>query len=55
MRTHLAINGFGPIGRLVLRTLQERYKKNLAVITVKNEWLTVAASQPRNVHGRKRD
>ncbi len=34
MTTSLAINGFGRIGRLVLRTLQARYKKDLAVIAI---------------------
>ncbi len=34
MATNLAINGFGRIGRLVLRTLLERYKKELAVVAV---------------------
>jgi glyceraldehyde 3-phosphate dehydrogenase len=34
MATKLAINGFGRIGRLVLRTLLARYKKPLAVVAV---------------------
>ena len=34
MTTSLAINGFGRIGRLVLRTLLARYKKDLAVIAI---------------------
>jgi glyceraldehyde 3-phosphate dehydrogenase len=34
MAINLAINGFGRIGRLVLRTLLERYKKELAVVAV---------------------
>ena len=34
MPTNLAINGFGRIGRLVLRTLLQRYKTDLAVIAV---------------------
>src|SRR5580765_2157379 len=34
MPTNLAINGFGRIGRLVLRTLMERYKTDLAVVAV---------------------
>ena len=34
MATHIAINGFGRIGRLVLRTLLNRYKKELAVVAV---------------------
>lgn len=34
MPTNLAINGFGRIGRLVLRTLIERYKTDLAVVAV---------------------
>lgn len=34
MPTNLAINGFGRIGRLVLRTLMERYKTNLTVIAI---------------------
>ncbi len=34
MPTNLAINGFGRIGRLVLRTLMARYKTNLTVIAI---------------------
>ena len=34
MPTKLAINGFGRIGRLVLRTLLERHKNDLAVVAV---------------------
>ena len=34
MPINLAINGFGRIGRLVLRTLMERYKTNLTVIAI---------------------
>ena len=34
MTTSLAINGFGRIGRLVLRTLLARYRKDLAVIAI---------------------
>ena len=34
MPTNLAINGFGRMGRLVLRTLMERYKTDLAVVAV---------------------
>jgi hypothetical protein len=34
MATSIAINGFGRIGRLVLRTLLERYKKELAVVAI---------------------
>ncbi|MBM4297568.1 MAG: type I glyceraldehyde-3-phosphate dehydrogenase, partial [Deltaproteobacteria bacterium] len=34
MATNIAINGFGRIGRLVLRTMLARYKKDLAVIAV---------------------
>ncbi len=34
MATKIGINGFGRIGRLVLRTLLERYKKELAVVAV---------------------
>ena len=34
MATQVAINGFGRIGRLVLRTLLQRYKKELAVVAV---------------------
>jgi glyceraldehyde 3-phosphate dehydrogenase len=34
MTTRVAINGFGRIGRLVLRTLLARYKKDLAVIAI---------------------
>ena len=34
MTTSVAINGFGRIGRLVLRTLLARYKKDLAVIAI---------------------
>jgi glyceraldehyde 3-phosphate dehydrogenase len=34
MATQVAINGFGRIGRLVLRTLLARYKKDLAVVAI---------------------
>jgi len=34
MPTNLAINGFGRIGRLVLRTLLERYKTDLVDLVV---------------------
>jgi glyceraldehyde 3-phosphate dehydrogenase len=34
MTVRIGINGFGRIGRLVLRTLLERYKKELAVVAV---------------------
>ena len=34
MPTNLAINGFGRIGRLVLRTVLERYKTDLNVIAI---------------------
>jgi glyceraldehyde 3-phosphate dehydrogenase len=34
MATSIAINGFGRIGRLVLRTLLGRYKKELAVVAI---------------------
>ena len=34
MATTIAINGFGRIGRLVLRTLLGRYKKELAVVAI---------------------
>ena len=34
MATRVAINGFGRIGRLVLRTILQRYKKDLAVVAV---------------------
>ena len=34
MATRIAINGFGRIGRLVLRTLCERYKKDFVVVAV---------------------
>ncbi|HWH76852.1 MAG TPA: type I glyceraldehyde-3-phosphate dehydrogenase [Candidatus Binatus sp.] len=34
MAVNLAINGFGRIGRLVLRTLLQRYKKELAVVAI---------------------
>ena len=34
MATKIGINGFGRIGRLVLRTLLERYKKDLVVVAV---------------------
>ena len=34
MTTSLAINGFGRIGRRVLRTLLARYKKDLTVIAI---------------------
>ena len=34
MPTRVAINGFGRIGRLVLRTILQRYKKDLAVVAV---------------------
>jgi glyceraldehyde 3-phosphate dehydrogenase len=34
MATKIGINGFGRIGRLVLRTLLERYKKELTVVAV---------------------
>jgi glyceraldehyde 3-phosphate dehydrogenase len=34
MATRIAINGFGRIGRLVLRALIERYKNDLAVVAI---------------------
>ena len=34
MATQIAINGFGRIGRLVLRAMIERYKKDLSVVAV---------------------
>jgi glyceraldehyde 3-phosphate dehydrogenase len=34
MATQVAINGFGRIGRLVLRTLLARYKKDLTVVAI---------------------
>jgi len=34
MATRVAINGFGRIGRLVLRSILQRYKKHLAVVAV---------------------
>ena len=34
MTTRMAINGFGRIGRLVLRSILQRYKKELAVVAV---------------------
>jgi glyceraldehyde 3-phosphate dehydrogenase len=34
MATKVAINGFGRIGRLVLRSILQRYKKELAVVAV---------------------
>jgi len=34
MATRVAINGFGRIGRLVLRTMLQRYKKELAIVAV---------------------
>jgi glyceraldehyde 3-phosphate dehydrogenase len=34
MATKIAINGFGRIGRLVLRTLLERHKKDLSVVAI---------------------
>jgi glyceraldehyde 3-phosphate dehydrogenase len=34
MPTRIAINGFGRIGRLVLRTMHERYRKDLNVVAV---------------------
>lgn len=34
MATSIAINGFGRIGQLVLRTLLDRYKKELTVVAV---------------------
>ena len=34
MVTRVAINGFGRIGRLVLRSILQRYKKDLAVVAV---------------------
>ena len=34
MATRVAINGFGRIGRLVLRSILQRYKKDLAVVAV---------------------
>ncbi len=34
MQTRIAINGFGRIGRLVLRTVLERHKKELAVVAI---------------------
>jgi len=34
MATKVAINGFGRIGRLVLRTLLERHKKDLSVVAI---------------------
>lgn len=34
MATTVAINGFGRIGRLVLRSILQRYKKELAVVAV---------------------
>ena len=34
MTTKVAINGFGRIGRLVLRTLLERYKNDLSVVAI---------------------
>jgi glyceraldehyde 3-phosphate dehydrogenase len=34
MTTRVAINGFGRIGRLVLRSILQRYKKDLAVVAV---------------------
>ena len=34
MATRVAINGFGRIGRLVLRSILQRYKKDLAVVAI---------------------
>lgn len=34
MTTNIAINGFGRIGRLVLRTMLERYRRELAVVAI---------------------
>ena len=34
MATRIAINGFGRIGRLVLRSILQRYKKELAVVAI---------------------
>ena len=34
MAVRLAVNGFGRIGRLVLRTLNQRYQKALAVVAI---------------------
>jgi glyceraldehyde 3-phosphate dehydrogenase len=34
MATRVAINGFGRIGRLVLRSIKQRYKQELAVVAV---------------------
>src|SRR5262245_9962023 len=34
MATRIAINGFGRIGRLVLRTMVQRYAKELVVVAV---------------------
>ena len=36
MQTRIAINGFGRIGRLVLRTVLERHKNELAVVAIKD-------------------
>jgi glyceraldehyde 3-phosphate dehydrogenase (phosphorylating) len=45
MPTRIAINGFGRIGRLVLRTIIQRHKKQLAVVAVND-----MADLKTNVH-----
>ena len=45
MATRIAINGFGRIGRLVLRTLSERYKKDFVVVAIND-----MADLKTNVH-----
>ena len=37
MPANIAINGFGRIGRLVLRSLLQRYKKELTVVAVNDQ------------------
>ena len=34
MTARVAINGFGRIGRLTLRTMLERHKKNLTIVAI---------------------
>jgi glyceraldehyde 3-phosphate dehydrogenase len=45
MPTRIAINGFGRIGRLVLRTIIQRHKKDLTVVAVND-----MADLKTNVH-----
>ncbi len=61
MPTRIAINGFGRIGRLVLRTMHERHRDDLAVVAVndmadlKNQRAFVALRfQLRNFSGKNR-